>query len=136
MKQVKLVAITEPAEARDQRLFYKATFQDPSNPFAREVTRLFWQQKNAAGEPVWKGADPAKVKPFVGKNLPGYIASREVEAYEVTGTGGEARTATTYTTVITGEELESQVFKSLGHPLKKAEAVEATAPVAEEIAIA
>lgn len=122
MKTLRLVSVTEPREAKDGRSFYSAVFQDPSNPFAKTVTRNFWQQKNANGEAVWRGADPAQVKPFIGKTLPGYISTKKVADYEVTTSQGEVRTANTYTTVILGSELEEQVFKSLNHPLASAEA--------------
>lgn len=122
MKTLRLLSVTETKLAKDGRGFYGATFQDPMNPFAKTVTRNFWQQKNAAGEPVWKGADPAQVAAFVGKQLPGYIATKKVEDYAVTGGDNIERTANTYTTVILGSELEEQVFKSLNHPLATAEA--------------
>lgn len=114
---VRLKSITEPKVAKDNRSYYTATFQDPANPFAKTVSRNFWQQNNAAGEPVWKGANPAEVKPFIGKTIPGFISTKKVEDYEIAAANGDIRTATTYTTVILGSELEEVVFKSLGHPL-------------------
>ena len=134
--QVRLLSTTDAVVARDGRSYYTATFQDPENPFGKAVSRNFWQQKNAAGEPVWKGADPEQVKPFLKKLIPGYIATRKVEAYPVTGTDGVERSANIYTTVILGSELEEQVFKSLNHPLATLEVagMEIPAP-AEELAI-
>lgn len=129
-QSVRLKGISEVREAKDGRQFYLATFQDPSNPFGKTVTRTFWQQKDSAGQPVWKGANPEEVKPFVGKLIPGYIKTAKVEAYEVTGSNGAVNMATTYTTVILGAELDEQVFKSLNHPLATTAAVEA--PVAQE----
>lgn len=124
-KQLKLVSLGDVKTAKDNRQYYSANFQDPTNPFARAISRIFWQQKNTAGEAVWRGADPEAVKPFVGKLLPGYIATKKVAEYAI----GD-RTADTYTTVILGSELESQVFKGMGHPL----AEEAKAEVAVEAA--
>lgn len=113
-KFLKLVAISEPKPAKDNRLYYAGQFQDPTNPFAKTVTRMFWQQKDASGTPVWRGADPEIVKTFVGKTLPGAIVTKEVEEYQI----GE-RTINTYTTVVLGSELDLQVFKAMGHPLAK-----------------
>lgn len=136
-KSVRLKGISEVREAKDGRSFYSATFQDPSNPFGKTVTRNFWQQKNAAGEPVWRGGDPTEVKPFVGKLIPGEIKTAVVEPYEVTGTDGAARTANTYTTVILGAELAEQVFKSLNHPMVSSTTAQEEVPAAqEELAIA
>lgn len=120
MKTVKLVSTGEVKTATDGRQYYAASFQDPSNPFGKTVTRLFWQQKDAAGTPIWKGGDPEVVKNFVNKTIPGEIKTAKVEAYDVNG-----NTATTYTTVLLGAELAEQVFKSLGHPLTQTEAVPA-----------
>lgn len=136
---VKLASLGEVKIAKDGRGYYAASFQDPTNPFAKTVTRNFWQQKNAAGEPVWRGADPTQVKPFLNKTIPGYLATRKVQPYAITGSDNVERTADTYTTVILGNELDSQVFKALGHPL--AEEAIVAAPVEalahqEDIAIA
>lgn len=138
---IRLTALGEVKVAKDERSYYSATFQDPLNPFAKTVTRNFWQQKNQAGEPVWKGADPAQVKPFVGKTIPGYIASRTVEPYAITGSDGVERTATIYTTVVFNTEVESAVFRSLQHPLAEtiivaAAPVEAVVEAAEDVVIA
>lgn len=135
-EQLRLISLTEPREAKDGRSFYGASFQDPTNPFAKTVTRNFWQQKNSEGVAVWKGADPTQVKPFVGKLLPGYIKTAKVTPYEVTGGDGEIRTANIYTTVVLGAELEEQVFKALNHPLLSETVAEVAETVAEELEIA
>lgn len=124
-KQLRLLSLGDVKTAKDQRQYYAATFQDPTNPFAKSISRIFWQQKNAAGDAEWRGADPEAVKPFLGKLLPGYIATKKVEAFDING-----RQVDTYTTVILGSELESQIFKAMGHPL----AVEAGALAAETVA--
>lgn len=118
-KVVKLVAISEPKTEKSRedgkvsRKYYTAKFADPLNPFAKQVSRNFWQNHDSEGKTaIWNGADPAAVKQFIGKTIPGHIATREVERYEI-----DQRPVDTYTTVILGEELESAVFKSLGHPL-------------------
>lgn len=121
---LKLVALGEVLAAKDGRSYYSAEFQDPANPFAATRKRNFWQQNNSAGVPEWRGADPAIVKSFVGKLIPGAIVSAEVEPFMI----GE-REVTIYTTVVLGNELSKQVFKSLGHPML--EAVAET--VAEEL---
>jgi len=126
MKKLKLVSISEVKTAKDNRQFYTAEFQDPNNPFANSVKRNFWQQFNAAGEPIWKGADPAVVKTFIGKTLDGSIVSAQVEPYEIQVGDKPARTATTYTTVVLGSELPQVIFAQLGHKMANAE----TAPVA------
>lgn len=127
-KFLKLVAISDIKTAKDNRAYYAAQFQDPTNPFAKTVTRMFWQQKDAAGTPVWRGADPEIVKTFVGKTLPGAIVTKEVEDYQI----GE-RTINTYTTVVLGSELDLQVFKAMGHPLKQAAVAEQVAEAELEI---
>lgn len=125
-KVVKLVAISEPKTEKSRedgkvsRKYYTAKFTDPLNPFAKHVSRNFWQNHDSEGKTAtWNGADPAVVKQFIGKTIPGHLSTQEVETYEIDG-----RPVNTYTTVILGSELEAAVFKSLGHPLlEKAEEV-------------
>lgn len=133
---VMLMSITEPKVAKDNRSYYTAEFRDPSNPFAKTVKRNFWQQLNAAGESEWRGANPKDVKPFLGKNIPGYIATRAVEPYSIPRADKEDYEASTYTTVILGHEMPEVVFKSLGHPLASAveEAIDDTVVAEPEIA--
>lgn len=130
MKSLKLVSVTATATAKDGREYYGAEFQDPSNPFARTVKRNFWQQKNAQGVAEWRGADPSVVKNFIGKTVPGEMITAKVEQYEIIGSDGTVRNANTFTTVILGNELAEQVFKSLGHPL--AETTSINAPAVQE----
>lgn len=134
MKTVKLESLSEVKTAKDNRQYYTAEFSNPANPFGRTVSRNFWQQKNAAGEPVWRGADPAKVKAFVGKTIPGSICAEKVEEYTIEITGQEPRPASTYTTVVLDGELKAAVFANLGHKLAEEATVEAPA-VAEEEAV-
>lgn len=116
-KVVKLESVGEVKEARDTRKYYTANFSNPLNPFGKTVSRNFWQQKNAAGEPVWRGADPAQVKPFIGRTIPGTFENRNVVPYSIQIAGQPDRTANTYPTVVLdGENIES-VYKSVGHPL-------------------
>lgn len=134
-KSLKLVALSAVSTAKDDRQYYTAEFQDPSNPFAKTVKRNFWQQKNAAGTPEWRGADPAVVKNFVGRTIPGQLMTAKVEPYTVIGAGGVERTANIFTTAILGSELPEQVFKSLNHPLAVEAAVEETVAEAAEMPV-
>lgn len=108
-KVLKLTGISALKVAKDTRSYYAATFQDPANPFASTVTRMFWQQLKD-GVAYWKGADYEVIKGFVGKTVPGFISTQKVEPFMI----GD-RSVSTYTTVILGSELEEQVFKALGH---------------------
>lgn len=119
-KQLRLIEVGEVKTAKDNRQYYSATFQDPANPFAGAKSRIFFQQKNSAGEPVWKGAHPDDTKKFVGKLIPGEIVTAEVEPYEI----GE-RTVNIHTAVVLGNELAEQVFKQQGRVMLK-EGAEAT----------
>ena len=108
MNKLLLVSMSEVREAKDKREFYGVEFQSIDNPFAPTCKRNFWQ--SAVG--VWKGANPEVIKPMIGKSVEGYITTKQVEPYEIDG-----KTVSTYTAVILQGELESSVFKALGHPL-------------------
>jgi len=121
MNTVKLSSVTEVkqekvrADQKVSRSYFTATFTNPSNPFAKAVSRVFWQQHNADGTKAeWKGADPKDVKAFIGKEIPGYVAARQVESYDIVGFDGTVRQATAYTTVVLDGEVESSVFKQSG----------------------
>lgn len=127
VKQVLLlVGISAVATAKDTRQYYTAEFQDPENPFGKTVKRNFFQQFNPTDptKTEWRGADPAKVKAFLGKIIPGYIANEEVEPYEIPGRKGingapdqPDRTVNYYTTVVLGHEQKAVVFRTMRHPL-------------------
>lgn len=125
-----LVSMTAVKIASDGRGYYTASFQDPSNPFAKTVSRNFWQQFNAAGEPVWRGADPAVVTKFIGKTIPGEILSKEVVPYTIPRADGTEQTVNTYTTVVLGGENIKSTFKAQGHELAE-EAIAAQPQLAE-----
>lgn len=127
MNKLKLVAVTELKTAKDGRAYYTAEFQDVNNPFANTVKRNFWQQKNAAGVAEWRGASYDVISKLVGTTVPGSIATRVVEEYQI----GD-RTANIFTTVLLGAELDVQVFKALGHELPATATVVAPA---EELTI-
>lgn len=123
--QLKLIAVGEVKTAKDNRAYYSASFQDPSNPFAGAKSRIFFQQNNSAGQPEWRGADPAVTKTFVGKLIPGEIVTAKVEEYQI-----NERTVNIHTAVVLGNELAEQVFKQQGRIMLKEDA-EAT-PAAVE----
>lgn len=131
-KVVKLNSVGAVNTAKDGRAYYSAEFSNPLNPFAKTVKRNFWQQFQTDAEgnktPIWRGADPATVKPFVGKTIPGFFANEKVEQYNISIPGQEDRTANTYPTVVLDGENMASVYKSVGHPL----AEEALAPAVLE----
>jgi hypothetical protein len=121
MNTLKLSSVTAPkteksrVDGKVSRQYFTATFTNPANPFAKGVSRVFWQQHNADGtEATWKGANPKDVAAFVGKEIPGYIAARQVEAYDITSIDGSIREANSYTAVVLDGELETAVFKASG----------------------
>lgn len=123
MTTVKLLTISDirtekvRSDEKVSRQYYVATFGNPANPFSKAVSRVFWQQHNADGTSAeWKGANPKDVKQFIGKEIPGYIAARQVEAYDIDSPSG-VREANTYTTVVLDGEIESSVFKASGKVL-------------------
>lgn len=120
---LKLIGITEVksekkrSDKKVSRQYYTAEFADQSNPFAKTVKRNFFQTHNADGSAAeWRGASPEAVTPFIGKEIPGAIVSKAVEAYTI-GEGADQRDASTYTTIVLGNENIESVFKGLGHPL-------------------
>lgn len=117
---LKLIGISAPVAAKDGRLYYTAEFGDPENPFAQSRKRNFFQQFNSTNPEIkeWRGADPSVVKQWIGKQIPGYIANKEVEPYIVPGRPGQPdRTVNFYTTIILGHEQEAVVFRTQRHPL-------------------
>jgi hypothetical protein len=127
MNTVKLSSISDVrtekvrTDGKVSREYFTATFTNPANPFAKGVSRVFWQQHNADGTNAeWKGANPRDVKQFIGKEIPGYIAARQVEAYDITGVDGSVREANTYTTVVLDGEVEASVFKASGKTVLEA----------------
>lgn len=116
---LKLVAISAVSTAKDGRNYYTAEFQDPENPFAQTRKRNFFQQFNPTTNLAeWRGADPSTVKQWIGKQIPGYIANREVEPYVVPGRPGQPdRTVNFFTTVVMGHEQEAVIFRTQRHPL-------------------
>lgn len=96
----------------DDREYYIATFQDPTNPFGFERNRVFSQNSNADGVKEWRGAHPNVISSFVGKTVPAEIVTRKVPPYQI----GD-RTLTTYTCVVLKSESIESVFKSNGHDL-------------------
>lgn len=136
MSHLKLISIspvkTEKARKDEKvsRQYYTAAFTNPANPFGKVVSRTFWQQHNADGtEATWKAADPALVKDFVGKLIPGQIVSSKVEEYDIVNEGtGEVRQASTYTAVVLEGETAQSVFKASGKVIvEAAEFIAATA---------
>ena len=103
MSHLQLVSISEVKtekvriDNKVSRQYYTATFANPANPFGKTVSRTFWQQHNIEGtETTWKTANPALVKTFIGKLIPGTIVSSPVEEYDIVNQGtGEVRTAST-----------------------------------------
>lgn len=139
MSHLKLVSISEVKtekgriDGKVSRQYYTAMFSNPSNPFAKTVSRTFWQQHNADGTSAeWRGANPSEVKTFIGKLIPGQIVSSQVEAYDITGNDGAIREANSYTTVVLDGENVVSVFKAAGKTMFQA--AEVSAKVADSAA--
>ena len=97
---------------KDGRKYYIAIFQDPSNPFGVERYRVISQQSDSAGNAVWRSGNPALIKQFVGKLIPGDLVTKDVEEYIV----GD-NTVSQYTCVVLkGESIET-IFRQQGHEL-------------------
>jgi len=97
---------------KDGRKYYIATFQDPTNPFGVERYRVISQQTDSAGNAVWRSGNPAQIKQFIGKLIPGDIVSKEVDEYTVGG-----NTVNWYSCVVLkGENIET-IFRQQGHEL-------------------
>lgn len=127
MSTLKLLSISpvktekERVDSKVSRQYYTALFRNPANPFAKGVSRTFWQQHNADGTSAeWKGANPKEVMSFIGKEIPGKIVSRQVEAYDITDSTGAVREANSYTAVVMDGELETAVFKASGKTIIEA----------------
>ncbi len=97
----------------NSRGYYGVTFKDATNPFSKPVKRQIFQRATANG-PVWD-ADPKDIAKLLNKEIPGAIVSKEVPAYEIATLDGEARSVTTFTTVVFGHENDLSVFKAAGH---------------------
>jgi hypothetical protein len=131
MSHLQLVSISEVKTEKSRidnkvsRQYYTATFANPANPFGKTVSRTFWQQHNIEGtETTWKTANPALVKTFIGKLIPGTIVSSPVEEYDIVNQGtGEVRTASTYTAIVLEGENAYSVFKAAGKVMVEAATV-------------
>jgi len=113
-------------QTSDGRGYFIAEFADPFNPFAVTRTRVMQQQKDSAGNGVWRGPSPSQLKSWVGKQVPGEFVTRSVEPYSIGDT-----TATSYTTVVLKNEVISTVFRQSGHNIVS-EAADATLTVVED----
>ena len=102
----------------DGRKYYIAVFRDPSNPFGAERTRIIAQTTDSEDNPVWKSGNPALIKQFVGKNIPGDIVTKSVVPYDVDG-----REVMSYTSVVLKGETITSVFKSQGHQLMTSDGI-------------
>ena len=122
MNKLKLISMTDVQSAKDSREFYGVEFQSIDNPFAPTCKRNFWQ----ASVGVWKGANPDVIKPMLGKTIDGYIVTKQVVPYMI----GD-KEVSTYTAVILAGELESKVFKALGHELADTATVATTVSAPE-----
>lgn len=135
MSHLKLVQISEVKTEKERvdgkvsRQYYTASFSNPSNPFLKTVSRVFWQQHNADGTSAeWRGANPSETRAMLGKLIPGQIVAAQVEAYDITGSDGAIREANSYTTVVFEGENPVAVFKAAGKNLLQAAEVSANVP--------
>jgi len=103
-------------ETSDGRAFYMADFQDPDNPFAPVRTRMVSQQFDSADNPVWKAGNPAMIKKFVGKLIPGEIITLDVPDFQI----GERVVNTATSVVLKGENIQT-IFRQAGHDLDEEE---------------
>jgi hypothetical protein len=97
----------------DGRLYYIATFQDNSNPFAPTREKVISQQFDSQHNPIWKGGDPKEIEKFIGKEINAKAVTMKVPSYKV----GD-RDVNIYTAVVLGHENVETVFKNAGHPLE------------------
>lgn len=104
-------------ETSDGRKYYLAVFQDLDNPFQSTRFRVISQQFDSTGNSIWKGGDPAMIKNYIGKALPGAIVSRQVEPFTITSQDGTEREVTSYTCVALKGENIVQLFNRAGHTL-------------------
>ena len=108
--------------AKDGALYCGVTLEDRSNPLKyvrRHVN--YRQQKNSAGEWVWKGATPVQFAKLQGSKVNGTVVTRTVQPYDVQG-----REVDSYTTIVLAGENEATVFRNAGHEIvSQAQATEA-----------
>jgi hypothetical protein len=116
--QIRVVSVSEEKLAKDTRKFYSVEFQDATNMFAEKRSRNMWQQKNAAGENVWKIITPTEAKALIGKLIPGQIVTKSVMPYEIANEStGEVRTVNSYSSVVLGHEDVDATFAAFQHPV-------------------
>ena len=121
MKTVKLVSISEVktekarTDGKISRKYYTAYFMDALNPFAKKQQRNFFEDhaNDEGTATIWKSGDPAIVKQFIGKELPGQIVNCEVEPYMIND-----RSVTSFTTVLLDGERLSTILKQSNRILK------------------
>lgn len=141
MKTVKLVSISEVKTEKQRidgkvsRKYYTAYFADAQNPFAKQVQRNIFQSHSTDGiVATWKSGDPALVKSFVGKEIPGEFVNSVVEPYKIDG-----REVNSFTTVVLAGENVKTIFKQSGHTIveeTKEESVVENEILAKESSIA
>ncbi len=118
---VKLVSISEVKTEKDRtdskpsRKYYTAYFADTMNPFAKQIQRNFFQDHTGeVGKEiaVWKSGDPAIVKTFIGKEIPGEFLNVTVTPYTIND-----RLVTSFSTVVLANEKLATVLKQANHTL-------------------
>lgn len=132
MKTVKLISISEVktekvrTDGKVSRKYYTAYFADSLNPFAKQTQRNIFQDHNQDGTvAIWKSGDPAIVKNFIGKEIPGQIVNCSVAPYDING-----RMVDSFTTVLLDGEKLSAILKQSGHTMAESAVVKQQSPEA------
>ena len=106
---------------KDGRHFLILKVFDKRNPLAGIKQRIVAQAFNTLGNPVWN--IPVDImQTMIGQDIDGSIVRRDVFPYEVKSirAGKEVvNQATSFTTVVFGNEVEDTVFHNNGHRLVK-----------------
>lgn len=120
---LKLVSMSEVQTAKDNRQFFVGTFSPGFGQL--KVKRIMWEQfirDSKTGLPTdkkqWERGTPAEAKVLIasGELIEGKKVTHKVAPY-VLGTGENARTVDTYSTVVFADENEITVFANANHPI-------------------
>lgn len=120
---LKLVSMSEVRTASDGRQFFTGSFSPGFGQL--KVKRNMWEQfirDSKTGLPTdkkqWERGTPAEAKALIasGELIEGRKVTHKVAPY-VLGSGDNARTVDTYSTVVFADENEITVFANANHPI-------------------
>jgi len=111
--------------SKDGAQYIGVTLEDRSNPLKYVKRHVnYRQQKNAAGEWVWRGATPQQFAKLQGSKVNGNVVTHNVQPYDVQG-----REVNSYTTIVLAGENPATVFRSAGHEIVSQAAEEVAMPM-------